>query len=194
MPRTPAVRVGRDHVDVARRRVVLADERDEEPDEPAVRRLAIHDVPVKCWNHSRGSSARIRRPPHHSSTSADDPGVVGLGRAAEGQVIVGSVVGSACRHQATTAATSELERHEDAEGLAEVVDERRTPPSGRANSHRPTWPRTTAATARPTASRRRRADRVARARERQAVRDGPADRRGDDEQPGRDRQERRPGR
>ena len=29
---------------------------------------ASHDVPVKCWNHSRGSRSCIRRPPHQSST------------------------------------------------------------------------------------------------------------------------------
>ena len=47
---------------------------------------ASHDVPVKCWSHSRGSRWSIFRPPHQSSMTRTDRGVVRLGRAAEAMI------------------------------------------------------------------------------------------------------------
>ena len=77
------VRAGRDHVDVGLVGVVRADEPDEEADDRPGRVLGHPRRPVKCWNHSRGSSWWSRRPPHHSSTDPDQEAVVGLDRAAE---------------------------------------------------------------------------------------------------------------
>ena len=84
-PRSPEVRVGGDHVAVGgvglgRARGIRPGTRRARPSSVS----ASHDVPVKCWSHSRGSSTSMFRPPHQSSMTRTDRRVVGLRRPPEG--------------------------------------------------------------------------------------------------------------